>query len=128
MILKVFNNLKLKKKKLIQPVIKTYFYRLIAIGFGVITIKQIEAIRRSFVKNTNKSIKLDIKVKPNIPLFCKPLESRMGKGKGKFSLNIVNILPGQTVFIVNSFMKAKKFRDIAFKIFKKISIPLKVTL
>jgi large subunit ribosomal protein L16 len=61
------------------------FYGLKIINTGYISSKEIEASRRIITRNTNRQGKLWINIFPDIPYVKKAKNSRMGKGKGKFS-------------------------------------------
>ena len=58
-------------------------YAIKALQSGYITNQQIESLRKVLVKKTNRSLKIWIKITPNINKTTKAKESRMGKGKGK---------------------------------------------
>jgi large subunit ribosomal protein L16 len=81
---KNFNNFKLKNQQIIYKGNQIKSYLLVAKNFGILTEKQLEAVRRLLTKKTDKLIKIHIKIKPQVALIQKPSESRMGKGKGKF--------------------------------------------
>ena len=53
-----------------------------AIECGHLTSKQINAIKQTINKIIKKKGKLKINIFPNTPISKKPLEVRMGKGKG----------------------------------------------
>ena len=57
-------------------------YGLKAVGRGRITARQIEAARRTISRTVKRGGKLWIRVFPDKPVSKKPLEVRMGKGKG----------------------------------------------
>ena len=52
---------------------------------GTITSRQIEAARQAIVRKLNRKGKLWIRIFPAIPITKKPVEIRMGKGKGSIS-------------------------------------------
>jgi len=58
------------------------FFGLKAIAFGILTKKQIEAVRKIIMRKTKKLGKLFIRVFFNFPLTKKPVLTRMGKGCG----------------------------------------------
>ena len=57
-------------------------YGLKATGRGRITARQIEAARRAMTRHIKRGGKIWIRVFPDKPTTKKPLETRMGKGKG----------------------------------------------
>ena len=56
-----------------------------AVKSGTITSRQIEAARQAIVRKLNRKGKLWIRIFPAIPITKKPIEIRMGKGKGSIS-------------------------------------------
>ena len=61
-------------------------YGLKATGRGRITARQIEAARRTITRRVKRGGKLYIRVFPDKPITKKPLEVRMGKGKGNVDI------------------------------------------
>ena len=57
-------------------------FALKATGRGRITARQIEAARRTMTRHVKRGGKIWIRVFPDKPISKKPLEVRMGKGKG----------------------------------------------
>ena len=58
------------------------YFGIKAISSGVLTVKQVETVRRIFVRITKRTGKLFIRVFFQQPLTAKALMSRMGKGVG----------------------------------------------
>lgn len=73
-------------------------YGLKSISNGFLNFKQIEAARKSLVKNLGKNVKLLIRIFPDKPLTKKPLEVRMGKGKGSVEDWVSVIKPGIIIY------------------------------
>ncbi len=69
-----------------------------AIEHGRIDSRQIEAARVAMTRRINRTGKTWIRVFPDKPLTKKPLETRMGKGKGGVERWVMNIKPGRVVF------------------------------
>jgi len=69
-----------------------------AIEAGRIDSRQIEAARITMTRKINRSGKTWIRVFPDKPLTAKPLETRMGKGKGSVDKWVMNIKPGRIIF------------------------------
>ncbi len=65
---------------------------------GRINSRQIEAARISATRHIKRQGKLWIRVFPDKPLTAKPLEVRMGKGKGAVDQWVMNIKPGRIIF------------------------------
>lgn len=52
---------------------------------GMISAHQIEAARRTITRKIKRKGKIWICIFPDLPITSKPIESRMGKGKGSVS-------------------------------------------
>ena len=73
-------------------------YGLKAAGRGRITARQIEASRRAMTRHIKRGGKIWIRVFPDKPVTKKPLEVRMGKGKGGVEYWVAQIQPGRMLF------------------------------
>jgi len=69
-----------------------------AVEAGRIDSRQIEAARITMTRKINRTGKTWIRVFPDKPLTAKPLETRMGKGKGAVDKWVMNIKPGRVIF------------------------------
>ncbi|MBL0686205.1 MAG: 50S ribosomal protein L16 [Sulfurospirillum sp.] len=69
-----------------------------AIEAGRIDSRQIEAARVAYTRHVKRQAKTWIRVFPDKPLTAKPLETRMGKGKGPVERWVMNIKPGRIIF------------------------------
>jgi len=69
-----------------------------ALEHGRIDGRQIEAARIAMTRKVNREGKIWITVFPAKPLTAKPLETRMGKGKGSVDKYVMNIKPGRICF------------------------------
>jgi len=69
-----------------------------ALEHGRIDARQIEAARIAMTRKINRQGKIWITVFPAKPLTAKPLETRMGKGKGSVDKYVMNIKPGRICF------------------------------
>ncbi len=73
-------------------------FGLKATGRGRITARQIEASRRAMTRHIKRGGKIWIRVFPDKPITKKPLEVRMGKGKGSVEYWVCQIQPGRMLF------------------------------
>jgi large subunit ribosomal protein L16 len=73
-------------------------YGLKAVGRGRITARQIEAARRAMTRHVKRGGKIWIRVFPDVPVSKKPLEVRMGKGKGNVEFWVCKIQPGRVLY------------------------------
>ena len=69
-----------------------------AIGRCRMTARQIESARRAMTRHIKRQGKIWIRVFPDKPITKKPLEGRMGKGKGSVEYWVAQIKPGQILF------------------------------
>ena len=73
-------------------------YGLKAVERGKITARQIEAARRAMTRHIRRGGKIWIRVFPDVPVSKKPLEVRMGKGKGNVEYWVCKIQPGRVLY------------------------------
>lgn len=65
---------------------------------GRLTARQIEAARRAISRHIKRGGKLFIRVFPDKPITQKPLEVRMGSGKGSVEYWVAQIQPGRMIY------------------------------
>ena len=73
-------------------------YGLKAVGRGRITARQIEAARRAMTRHVKRGGKIWIRIFPDVPVTKKPIEVRMGKGKGNVEYWVAKIQPGKMLY------------------------------
>jgi large subunit ribosomal protein L16 len=73
-------------------------YGLKAVGRGRLTARQIEAARRAMTRHIKRGGKIWIRVFPDLPVTKKPLEVRMGSGKGNVEFWVSRIQPGKVLY------------------------------
>ena len=73
-------------------------YGLQAVESGRMTARQIEAARRAMTRHVKRQGKIWIRVFPDKPITNKPLEVRMGKGKGSVEYWVAEIQPGKVLY------------------------------
>ncbi|MDR0579681.1 MAG: 50S ribosomal protein L16 [Campylobacteraceae bacterium] len=69
-----------------------------AVEAGRVDSRQIEAARVALTRHVKRQAKTWIRVFPDKPLTKKPLETRMGKGKGSVEKWVMNIKPGRIIY------------------------------
>ena len=65
---------------------------------GFVTARQIEAARRAITRYVKRGGKLWIRIYPDKPITKKPVEVRMGKGKGNVEYWVAPIQPGRVMY------------------------------
>jgi len=73
-------------------------FGLKAVGRGRLTARQIEAARRAMTRHIKRQGQIWIRVFPDKPITSKPLEVRMGKGKGNVEYWVCQIQPGKVLY------------------------------
>ena len=73
-------------------------FGLKSLGIGRITNRQIEAARIAMTRHMKREGKVWIRIFPDKPITSKPLEVRMGKGKGALDHWVANVQPGRIMF------------------------------
>lgn len=73
-------------------------YGLKSTSRGRLTARQIEAARRAMTRHVKRQGKIWIRVFPDKPITKKPLEVRMGKGKGSVEYWVCQIQPGRVLY------------------------------
>ncbi|MCG6938895.1 MAG: 50S ribosomal protein L16 [Gammaproteobacteria bacterium] len=94
-------------------------YGLKATERGRLSARQIEAARRAMTRQVKRAGKIWIRVFPDVPISSKPLEVRMGKGKGNVDFWCAKIQPGTILYEmegVSEEMAREAFRLAANKL------------
>src|SRR3979490_3199099 len=71
-----------------------------------ITARQIEAARRALTRHMKRSVGGWIRVLPDVPVSKKPLEVRMGSGKGAPEFWVARVKPGRVLFEIDGVPQA----------------------
>jgi len=99
-------------------------FGLKAVERGRITARQIEAARRAMTRHIKRGGKIWIRIFPDVPISSKPLEVRMGKGKGNVDYWVSKVQPGTVLYEiegVDEVLAREAFRLAANK------LPIKTT-
>ena len=88
---------------------------------GRLTSRQIESARRTITRTVKRGGKLYIRVFPDKPISKKPLEVRMGKGKGNVEYWVAQIQPGRMLYEIEGVSE-----DLAREAFKLAAAKLPV--
>jgi large subunit ribosomal protein L16 len=73
-------------------------FGLKAVERGRVTARQIEAARRAISRHVKRGGRMWIRVFPDKPISKKPLEVRMGSGKGSVELWVAEVKPGTMLY------------------------------
>src|ERR687893_2490580 len=66
-----------------------------------VTARQIEAARRAITREMKRQGRVWIRIFPDVPVSKKPIEVRMGKGKGTPEFWAARVAPGRIVFEID---------------------------
>src|SRR3990167_2643373 len=88
---------------------------------GRITARQIEAARRAISRSLKRGGKVWIRIFPDKPITQKPLEVRMGSGKGNVEYWVAQIQPGKVLYEIEGVTE-----DLAREAFKLAAAKLPV--
>jgi len=66
-----------------------------------VTARQIEAARRALTRHMKRAGRVWIRIYPDLPISKKPLEVRMGSGKGAPEFWAARVKPGRILFEVD---------------------------
>jgi len=94
-------------------------YGLMSVSSGRMTDRQIESSRIAISRHVKRGGKLWIRVFPDRPITKKPLETRMGSGKGNVEFWTASIKPGRILFEISGVTKnqaREAFRLAAHKL------------
>jgi large subunit ribosomal protein L16 len=73
-------------------------YGLKATSRARMTAREIEAARRAMTRYVKRGGQVWIRVFPDVPISKKPLEVRMGSGKGNVEYYVARVQPGKVLF------------------------------
>jgi large subunit ribosomal protein L16 len=99
-------------------------FGLKATARGRITARQIEAARRVISRHVKRGGKIWIRIFPDVPISNKPLEVRMGGGKGNVEYWVAKVQPGSVLYEMDGVTE-----DLAREAFKLAAakLPIKTT-
>ncbi len=106
-------------------------YGLRSLETGRITARQIEAARRVITRQMKRGGKVWIRIFPDKPITRKPLEVRMGNGKGSVEYWIAQIQPGRVLYELEGVSEAEAreaFRLAAAKLPVKTAFAIRTVL
>ena len=100
-------------------------FGLKAIDRARMTAREIEAARRAMARYVKRGGQIWIRVFPDVPITKKPLEVRMGSGKGNVEYWVAKVKPGKVLFEMEGVPKATA--QEAFRLAAgKLPLPTKV--
>jgi len=106
-------------------------YGLKSTEFGALTARQIEAARRCITRFVKRGGKLWIRVFPDKPITKKPIEVRMGSGKGSVEYWVAPVQPGRMLYEIEGVDEAsarEAFRLAAAKLSVKTQFVTRTVL
>jgi large subunit ribosomal protein L16 len=71
-----------------------------------ISARQIEAARRAITRHMKRQGRVWIRIFPDVPVSAKPIEVRMGSGKGSTDRWVCKVKPGRIMFEIDGVAEA----------------------
>lgn len=97
-------------------------YGLKSLGRGRVTARQIESARRAINRHIKRGGRIWIRAFPDKPISKKPLEVRMGKGKGNPEYWVAQVKPGHVLYEIEGV--SEELAREAFRLAgAKLSVP-----
>ena len=100
-------------------------FGLKAVTRGRVTARQIEAARRAMTRHIKRGGKVWIRIFPDVPITKKPVEVRMGKGKGNPEFFACRVKPGRILFEVDG-VSEQISKEALYKASAKLPIKTKI--
>jgi large subunit ribosomal protein L16 len=94
-------------------------YGLKATSRARMTARELEAARRAMTRYVKRGGQVWVRVFPDVPISKKPLEVRMGSGKGNVEYYVAKVRPGKVLFEMEGVTEAiarEAFRLAASKL------------
>jgi len=95
---KKYRKIRIKRIEQRQTTLEFGSFGLRTLEGGQISSRQIEAVRRVITRKLKRTGKLWIRIFPNTPVTKKPIEVRMGKGKGAVDHWVAVVRPGTIIY------------------------------
>ena len=105
-------------------------FGLKSVGRGRLTARQIEAARRAMTRHIKRGGRIWIRVFPDKPITAKPIQVRMGGGKGSVEMYRAPVRPGRILFEIGDIspeVAREAFTRASFKLPLKTKIILSKT-
>jgi large subunit ribosomal protein L16 len=87
-----------------------------------VTARQIEAARRAMTRHMKRQGRVWIRIFPDVPVTAKPIEVRMGKGKGSVDRWVCKVKPGRVMFEIDGVSEGIAFEALRLAAMK---LPIK---
>ena len=105
--------------------VEPYRVKLYAISFGQLKSNHFKAIKLTINKIIKKRGRVTFNIHPQTPISKKPIEVRMGKGKGNVNHWVYKVRPGTPICFIES-----EFKSLAIKAltYIRIRLPIKTKI
>ncbi len=121
------HRVKLKQKTVKGSTVCFGDYGLKATTAGRITSRQIESARIAMTRYMKREGQVWIRIFPDRPITRKPLEVRMGKGKGSLDHYVAMVQPGRIMFEIDGVTKEVAMEALRLAA-QKLPVLTKVTI
>ena len=92
-----------------------------------VTARQIEAARRAMTRHMKRQGRVWIRIFPDVPVTAKPIEVRMGKGKGSVDRWVCKVKPGRVMFEIDGVSDSVAQEDLRLAAMK-LSVKTRVVV
>jgi len=100
-------------------------FALQTVESGHVTARQIEAARIALVRHVKRGGRIWIRMFPDKPITKKPLETRMGHGKGAPEYYVAVVKPGRILYEIDGIDEATAREALRF-VSHKLPVKMKV--
>ncbi|ALP70048.1 LSU ribosomal protein L16p (L10e) [Candidatus Nasuia deltocephalinicola] len=117
-----------RKKKIIScngNILNYGDYGLKSLSWGRLTKNQIEAGRKVITRHVRGSGKIWIRINPDTSFTKKPIDTRMGNGKGDILYYYFFVKPGKIIYEISGLSKINSLNVLRLASFK---LPLKTII
>ena len=98
---------------------------LVAENFGRLTVKQLKALKQAINKRIKRKGRVLFNLCTSLPITKKPLEIRMGKGKGNISHFVFRVRPGRILCEIETKYKKRAYYAL---VYAKTRLPIKTKI
>ena len=119
---KKYRKIRIKRIEQRQTTLEFGSFGLRTLEGGQISSRQIEAVRRVITRKLKRTGKLWIRIFPNTPVTKKPVEVRMGKGKGAVDRWVAVVKPGTIIYEIGRSTRKTLLKLLCYQALKNLSM------
>jgi large subunit ribosomal protein L16 len=116
---------KVRRAGLGRPLRRPAAWVVVATAYGRLRREQLEAARKTVRRRLRREGRLRLGPLPHLTLTAKPLQSRMGRGKGRPAATVSPVRPGQLLLSLEG-VAPHRARAALLALGPKLPVPLRV--